>query len=374
MAAASNEPNPEGNDTGRPPVNPNNPSAPPPPPPGGAYQPAPAKRGGGLARTLAGIMGLLLISSLAVNVWLSQIVNTFFAGPHEVTYAEGTSDQRIVILPVEGMIDGRTAEFLRESLDQLRGANAPAGIVLRVDSGGGGVGPSDRIWHHLRRFREQTDVPIVASFGSVAASGGYYIAADSDHIIAERSCTTGSIGVMGMAFTVEELMDKIGITPEILEAPGSPEKGVANNIFRPWNEEDRQVVRQRLSDAHQQFVQVVRDGRIPRSEELTEQRVSELASGQTFSAEEALKAHLVDEVGYLRQAIEKAAELGGIPSEDEPRVMEMEPQRQLGIGSMFAGLIGTGASDGEPWDAQRVRSFLMEVNQRELLYRAPIGR
>src|SRR5690606_2688533 len=111
--------------------------------------------------------------------------------------------------------------------------NKPKALILRIDSGGGTVGASDRIWNELARFRQETEIPIVASFGSIAASGGYYIAAGADHIIAEPTCITGSIGVMANVMTFDRLLDKVGVTPEVLVAQGSPEKDVANNVFRP---------------------------------------------------------------------------------------------------------------------------------------------
>jgi len=370
MTSSPNQPeSQEGDEPGRPPVAEANPSAPPPPPPGpSAYGSPPPKQGGRVARVVAYVAIVLLLTSLVFNVYSGWLLSSLMGGMREATYQSGDASQRIVILPVRGMIDGAKADFVRQSLDELEGENEPAAVILRVESGGGGVTASDQIWHQLTDFKQRTDIPIVASFGSAAASGGYYVAMPADHIVAERTGVTGSIGVIGGAFTVDKLMEHIGVTPEIMEAPGSPKKGVGNNPFRSWNEQDRAVWRDRLAQAHQTFVDVVIEGRAKGNPDLSEGEVRELSQGQTFSAAEAKQKKLVDEVGYLSDAIEKAKELAGIGEDVTPKVTEMQKPRGLSPW-MFLG----SQSSAPELDAQKIRSMMHEISQRRAMYRAPVG-
>jgi protease-4 len=327
--------------------------------------PAP-KKGGGAARAIASVLVLLLISSVVVNVYLAQFLAMLTSGPYEAEYQPGNEDHRIAILPIKGMINASQADFVRRSLDQLGGEDdQPQALILRVESGGGTVTASDQIWHQITKFKEQTGVPIVASFGSVAASGGYYVAMPSDHIVAERTTTTGSIGVIAPLFTVDKLLDKIGVTPQIIEAPTSPKKDVGQNIARPWTQQDRQYWRDRLAHAHKQFIRVVVDGRAKGSGALGESEVRELAQGQTFTADQAEANHLVDEVGYLDRAIEKASQLANIPGEVTPKVTEMQQPQSFG----FSGLIGARSEGLGQLDGNKVRSMLHEVSRPEVMYR-----
>ena len=359
-------PHAEGGPPGRPPVDPSGSATPPPPPPG--YQPAPqsSRRGGIFSRILTSLFTGILLASLLANVWFGIYFYQMNVGPSETVYQTGQSAERLVILPISGMIDSGTHGFVRDSLQSLR-QSPPAAIILRVESGGGGVGPSDRVWKELQRFRADmkqrgNEVPIIASFGSVAASGGYYIAAPSDQIFAEPTTTTGSIGVMAPAFTIDKMLENIGVTPEIIEAPGSPKKDLANNIARPWTEADRDKLRQILDQAYEQFVDVVHQGR---NDVLSEEQVREVASGEAFTAQQAKQNKLVDEIGYLADAIDAAAQAANI--QDEPRVTQM--RRPQGFGAL--GLIHADPpalsklSAGSPREARR---WLMEATAPRLMY------
>ena len=138
--------------------------------------------------------------------------------------------ESLAIIPVRGTIDDQQSNFVRACVDHVLRDRSVKGVVLRVDSPGGGVTASDQIWHQMGRLQE-AGLPVVASFGSVAASGGYYVSCGADHIIAEETSVTGSIGVIAQVFTMEQLMEKVGVQPVTLVASGSPEKDVANDIF-----------------------------------------------------------------------------------------------------------------------------------------------
>ncbi|MEO0587048.1 MAG: S49 family peptidase, partial [Planctomycetota bacterium] len=202
----------------QPPIDPTGVATPPPPPPG--YYPAPpaaapAKGGLGSVFLRVGVSVLLSLFLLSVvaNVYQGVLIASLTTGLQEARYAGTDSSQgRVVILPVEGVIDATMADYVRDAVDSLL-ADPPKAVILRVESGGGGVTASDQIWHELARLETEADtpIPVVASFGGIAASGGYYIAADADHIMLERTGITGSIGVIAQVPTVAGLLDKVGV-------------------------------------------------------------------------------------------------------------------------------------------------------------------
>ena len=317
------------------------PPPPPPPPPQGvapmympAYGPPPASptgRGGVFMRMFMGFLTTVLLFSIGMNVYLAATLSLLMGGAHETEYLAGDTEERIVIIPIEGLIDESMVGFVHDALALVE-QDPPAAIILRVESPGGYVGASDQVWHELQRFQEVTDVPVVASFGSVAASGGYYVAASSDYIMAEPTCTTGSIGVMGGVFTLEKLMEKIGVTPYFAVATDSPEKDVANNAFRAWGEKDLAKMQESLDHAYDRFVTVVHAGRgnhIP-----TVELVKKVATGAVFTTQQAIENKLVDGEGYLDDAIQQAALQAGLTG--VPQVTMVQPARTLGFGGPFA--------------------------------------
>lgn len=340
----------------------------PPPPP--SYNPPPnygggggGNRGGGMTRLITGLIGSILLISIVLNIYLGMFVAAQFAGPVESVYEEGDASQRIVILPVNNMIVEDTARGIRRSLKALRD-NPPKALVLRVDSGGGTVGASDRIHHELLKFKEETGVPVVASFGSLAASGGYYIAAPCDYIMAENTSVTGSIGVMAQAFTIEGLLEKVGVTPEVHVARSSPEKDVANDIMHAWDEKDRNLLRDLLDRSHERFLEVVYQGR---KDHITEEDVKKIADGRIYTTAEAIDNGLVDEQGYLDAAIDKAASLAGISG--DPHVTVMSPPKPFSLMAMMTG------SQRDPGlsslNGSDLRNLLADLATPRLEYRMP---
>lgn len=301
-------------------------SVPPPPPPPG-YAPmmmAPPRASLG-TRLLTSLIVSVLMASIVANIYFVLIVAAQFRGLPRSTYAEGDATHNIVIVPVSGVIEDETAAFIRKALAELEKA-PPKAIILRVDSGGGGVAASDRIWHEIEEFKKRhgDKTKLVASYGSMAASGGYYISANADFIIAEPTCITGSIGVIAPAFTVDKLLEKIGVTPETITATASTEKDVANNVMRPWTDKDRNALRVVLDHMCDRFVEVVSKGRTGK---LTEEEVRKLANGQFMTAANAKDAKLIDDIGYLDDAIDKAKSLAGMATTTKPEVTVIHPSR-----------------------------------------------
>ncbi len=345
----------------------------PPPPVVYAMPPQEKKRGGFLSKLAGSAILSLLVISLLANLYMGLILSSIF-GTNEKVYAQGETDKRVVVLPVVGGIDAGMASYVRESIQKLED-DLPAALVLRVDSGGGGVTPSDEIWKSITTFRvKHPEIPVIASFGGVAASGGYYIAMPADLIFAEPTCITGSIGVMAPAFTIGGLLEKIGVQPEILVADGSPRKDVANDITKPFNEQDREVFKTILNAAYERFADVVVQGRttakVPAPP--TEAEVRLLCDGRIFTAKQALEQRMVDELGYLDDAVAKAAELAGMPAGKQPKVTTI--QREYGL---VATLFNANAARGESLrlsqlDPEQLRTFVQDMTATQLMYRIPL--
>ncbi len=190
-------------------------------------------------------------------------------------------------------------------------------IVLRIDSPGGGVASSQEIYNAVKRVRKQHKKTVVASMGTVAASGGYYIAVAADRILANPGTLTGSIGVIMQMANLEELLEKIGVRNVVIKSGRYKDVG---SPFRAMREEDRELLQSVMDDAHRQFIEAVAEGR-----SLDIADVEVLADGRIFTGEQAKGVLLIDEIGDLQDAIKLAADMSGI--KDPPKVIE--PSRRF---------------------------------------------
>jgi protease-4 len=209
------------------------------------------------------------------------------------------------VVEVEGVIVD--SKKIIEQLTAFHEDGAIKAIVLRIDSPGGGVGPSQEIYDEVKRI--DADKPIVASMGSVAASGGYYIAAPARLIFANPGTITGSIGVI-MEFTnFQELLEKIGLHSQVVKS--GKHKDIGSPV-RPMTDEDRAILQALIDDVHSQFIASVAAGR-----HLDPQKVRVLADGRIFTGRQARELGLIDELGSLEAAVRRAGELGGIDGKPE---------------------------------------------------------
>ncbi len=226
-------------------------------------------------------------------------------------------EDRIALIRVEGVIlDAQPTVWELKKFGDSPSVNA---IVLRIDSPGGGVVPSQEIYDAVKRVRNKSNKAVVASMGTVAASGGYYIASATDRIMANPGTLTGSIGVIMEMANLEGLLKKIGVEGVVIKSGRFKDIG---SPLRKMSDEDRQLLQAVMDDVHQQFIQAVAEGR---SLDIAE--VQPLADGRIFTGRQAKEAKLVDELGDLDDAIRLAADLAGI--EGEPRVVE--PRRRFSI-------------------------------------------
>lgn len=211
--------------------------------------------------------------------------------------------EKVVLLELLGPIP--TGGDLEDFLSQVRQAQEDPSVkaaVLFVESPGGGVVETEAIHRALKRLAGEK--PLVAAFGSVAASGGYYVATAAQEIFTPATALTGSIGVIATLPHVEGLLEKLGIGTEVLKEGRL--KDMASGL-RPLTPEEKAVIQGYLREAYELFVQRVAEGR-----NLPPDRVRELADGRIYSGKRALALGLADREGYLEDAAERAAELAGL--------------------------------------------------------------
>lgn len=341
---------------------------PPTPPPIAYGYPPPRRRGlGGMLMTISAVF------TVAIFCFFMGLYTGLLSGGGgltESTFRDGTGDDRIVIIPIRGFIDNTMVEYVRQVVDEIIEDETIRAVIIRVESGGGLVGPSDQIHHELQRLNERRALPMVASYGNVAASGGYYVSCSADRIFAEPTTLTGSIGVIGHMFTVERLLDeKLGITPISITSKDSPEKDIANNPFRKWTDRDVERVRDVMDIIQAQFMDVVAEGRKDVLE--TAEEVAALANGKAFMAEEAVTNGLVDEIGYIEAAITHAKQLGGISTAIDPPVVYYRfagGLSQLLFGASQAQGLSAAYSQATKLDADGLRRLAIEASTPQLMY------
>jgi protease-4 len=221
---------------------------------------------------------------------------------------------KIALIDVEGLIvNARTGGLLssgdnpvslfRERLDAAAMDDRVKAVVLRINSPGGGVTASDIMYRDLVNFRQETHKPVVACMMDLAASGGYYLAMGCDRVYAHPSTVTGSIGVIMSLYNAHGLMKMVGVTSEPIKS--GPNKDIGNPA-RPMTPEEHAILQGMVNCFYDQFVEVVAKAR---KEHLPPERVRELADGRVYTGVEAKKLGLVDEVGYLEDALKCALDM-----------------------------------------------------------------
>ncbi len=310
------------------------------PPPYG-YPPPPPRGGGFFSSLCSGCLGAMfcLILLFFGSVWLiGRVVNETVSGLGNLTVNDSNwqedsdwdeqrvsggdyASNKIVVLELsDTIVSGQS--FIKRIRQAQRDPDVCA-VVLRVDSPGGTVSGSDLIYHHLTRLRDGIDengkecrkIPIVVSMGSVAASGGYYAAMCVGHtentIFAEPMALTGSIGVLIPHYNFAPLMDKIGAQNDSIVS--HPLKN-AGSMTKPMTEEERAIFQALVDDNFARFKEVVCAGRQKFSDDPT--LLDAIATGQIFTAKQAVENGLVDQIGFQEDAVARAAELAKVSMDD----------------------------------------------------------
>ncbi|HIE29695.1 TPA: signal peptide peptidase SppA [Candidatus Poribacteria bacterium] len=258
-----------------------------------------------IAIVLAVCAGMLLLVFLGIVVIVNPLSGI---GP------------KVAVIEITGTITN--SEPIIEQIHRYRDNPSVKSIVLRINSPGGAVVPTQEIYAELGKLKAKTGKKIVASMGNTAASGGYYIACAADEIFANPGTLTGSIGVIMQIITAEGLLKKVGVGSEIIKSGKFKDTG---SPMRTMTDEERAILQETIDDVHTQFVDAVFESRQHKG--LTRERIVDYADGRIFSGQQAFERNLVDELGDLQDAIKRAGELGGIKG--EPRVIKHRRRKSL---------------------------------------------
>ncbi len=270
-----------------------------------------AKRGSSfIVNVVKYLFVMIFITSLVMNFYLGLFF--FKQGFYEHEYRSGKKDHRIVLIDLAGSITMETQSQFQQQLRQAEEDETVAAVILVVNSPGGQVAPSDMMNQYVREF-QKTGKKIYVSIQQVGASGAYWATAPADRIYAQPNAMVGSIGVIYINMVLKDALEqKLGINPVVIKSSRAVFKDRGSPFHYP-TEEDISEIQKDLDKIHQQFVNIVKEGR-----HLSEEQVWKLASGEVFDGEEALEKNLVDEVGFLDDVIDALAEEIGL---EEPQVV-----------------------------------------------------
>jgi len=253
---------------------------------------------------------------------LIVVVGTYFDGGGAFAFGD-----RIAIVEIFGPI--YDSENVVRQIKKYGDDGSVAAILLHVNSPGGAVAPTQEIYDEILRVRMEEEKPVIASFSSMAASGGYYLSCATDRIIANPGTLIGSIGVIIQYPIFEGLMDKIGVGHETIKTGDLKDTG---SPYRQPTDEDREMLKHAIDDTYGQFVEVVIEGR-----NLTREEVLKIADGSIFTGRQGLDLGLVDQMGSFEEAIRITAELAGL--EGEPHTIVEKPKTGLTIFDLLSGAV-----------------------------------
>jgi protease-4 len=259
---------------------------------------------------------LLLLAAGCVTVKVSLFEEP---KPLKEKTISGYGRGKVLLLDVHGMIlEGphrllglfkgvTTPSRVKEELEKAGRDRQIKAVVLSINSPGGTVTAADVILHELKSFKADHNVPVVVCLQGLAASGGYYVAQAGDTIMAYPTCITGSIGVIAMKFNFRGLMDKVGLDTDVVQTGRWKDFW---SPFRAASPQEKEMMQQVIEEFYRNFVKVVAEGR-----QMSPSEVKKVADGRIFTAPQARDLRLVDQIGYLDEALDLAKKLAGLPKE-----------------------------------------------------------
>jgi len=290
--------------------------------------------------------GLLIVLVVLFLFTVSMVMSLFWKNNHRPAKAKHLlTSAKVGVVEIKGVILD-----VKETLEEIKTFRDDAGIkaiILRIESPGGAVGPSQEIYQEVRQTIAKK--PVVASMGGIAASGGYYVAAAANHIVANPGTLTGSIGVIVRFGNFGGLFDKLGYEMVTLKSGQFKDVG---NPSRKMTPEEEAITQKLIEEVHQQFIQDVVTAR-----NLPEDQVRQVADGRVLTGALAKQLGLVDELGNFRNAVKVAGRLGNISG--EPQIVYAEKKKR----TVADFLLGTEVT-------QRLSQYLAEASQ-PLRYQAP---
>jgi protease-4 len=264
------------------------------------------------------LLGLFILTGIfflflgGVSLLISSLIS------HDSQTDIFSSKEGVGIVELKGLIV--SSEQTLKHLTEFRHDPNVKSVVLRIDSPGGSVGASQEIYKEVMRTNEVK--PVIASMGSMGASGGYYAALGAENIIANPGTMTGSIGVIVKFPNLEGLFEKIGYRSEVIKSGPLKDVGASN---RPMSEEERKLMQDLIDNVYGQFVRDIAAAR-----DMEEDIIRELADGRVYTGEQALEVGLIDSLGNFTDAITIAADMGGLDVEN-PRLIYPKVDRKFSL-------------------------------------------
>jgi protease IV len=264
----------------------------------------------GNRRLAAAILLMLAAGCVTVKVSLFEEPK-----PLKEQVVSGAGRDKILLLDISGVIveqprglwglrNATRPDRVKEELEKAAKDRHIKALVLRINSPGGTVSGADVVFHEIKAFKEERNLPVIACLQGLATSGGYYVAQVADTIIAYPTCITGSIGVIAMKFNLKGLMDKVGVDSELVKTGDWKDFW---SPFRPATPEEKRMMQVVIDDFHRGFVDVVATGR-----KLTIEEAGKVADGRIYTATQAKELNLVDRLGYLDDALTLAKKQAGL--------------------------------------------------------------
>jgi len=251
-----------------------------------------------------------LISACTYNVSLFPVLE-----PLQEKVVAGKGLDKVALIDISGFISEAPSAGLvevpgmvarvKETLKLAEEDERVKAIVLRINSPGGTITASDLIYHEVMAFKERTGKKVVVSILDVGASGAYYISMAADRIIAHPTAITGSIGVIWVQMNLEGLLEKVGVNAESIKSGRNKD---FSSQFKPLSDEGRAIIQGIINDMYARFLAVIAKGR----KNLSPEQIKSLADGRVYTASEAEKFGLVDDIGYMDDAIEAAKTAAGL--------------------------------------------------------------
>ena len=242
------------------------------------------------------VYGLAFIGGLVVFLVLLSFLLSFIMFFKEKDFGK----PQIGVLEIKGVI--LDAEEYLMAINEMAKDRGIKAVVVRIDSPGGSVGASQEIFEELKKTR--TKKPVIVSMGSVAASGGLYVALGGTKIFASPGTVTGSIGVVLEIPNIEKLLKKVGVETETIKSGAYKDTG---SIYRPLTPEEKEYLKEKVKLIHDQFIKAISEER-----KIPIEKVKEFADGRIFTGEEALSLGLIDELGNFWDAVNEAKKMAKI--------------------------------------------------------------
>jgi protease IV len=314
-------------------------------------QPPPPPRRSFWPRFFLMLVLLLLFGSIVMNFILAGLAGTLLIGSQGdqkvqekyVSHSE-TAKNKVAIITISGVITESDSGFVKRQIDRVEEDESVKAVVLRVSSPGGTVTGSDYIYHHLCKMVDKRKIPVVVSMGEIAASGGYYVSMAAGHsgvIFAEPTTFTGSIGVVIPHYDFSGFLNEHGVEEDSIAS--NPLKTMGS-FARPMTDQEKKKFQALVDDNFARFKKIVRSGR--EEYDKNPAKLDELATGEVYTAQQALKNGLIDKIGFIEDAVEHAIKLADLDKNDV-KVVRYKPEPSLrGL------LLGNEASKRQTVDLQ----------------------